>query len=164
MTTGRTRRGGDLHGLLRNSLTELDSVADLCLVGVAVIAPHFGGVDVGGRLVVGLGQHGHDGQKNGFDALDRGPSLGRTLIGHGIGAGLVEDGNAHITVRENCGKFCVNSISAFWGKLLGCHMGVVNFILGGFIGYVGGNAKVARNTPPSYSVPSGPIIAASQSR
>lgn len=46
--------------------------------------------------------------------------------------------------------------------LLGCHMGHVNFILGGSMGYSWGKVRVAVKAPPSYSVSSGPMMTASQ--
>ncbi|TKW58387.1 hypothetical protein CTA1_5241 [Colletotrichum tanaceti] len=70
------------------------AVADLLLVVGAALAPHLGGLDVGGALVVGLGEHAHDGDENFLDGLDGGPALRGVLVVVGVVAGRVEDGDA----------------------------------------------------------------------
>lgn len=71
-----------------------DAVANRLLVLVPALAPHLGGLDVGGALVVGLGQHAHDGDEDLFDGLDGRPALGGVLVVVGVVAGGVEDGDA----------------------------------------------------------------------
>lgn len=60
-----------------------------------MIAPHLGGVDIGGALVVRLGQKVHDGQQDLLDRLDGRPALRGVLVVVGVVAGRVEDGDAH---------------------------------------------------------------------
>ena len=45
------------------------ALPDLGVERRTVIAPLLGGVDVGGRLVVGLGEHGHHGEEDFLDRL-----------------------------------------------------------------------------------------------
>lgn len=45
-----------------------------------------------------------------------------------------------------------------WDEILGCHILVSNFILGGLYGYYGGNWISIWYTPPWYTVSSGPLI------
>lgn len=53
-----------LHALLGIA----DNFADTFLEGRFVRAPHDGGIDVSGRIVIGVGQHGNHRDDDGFDA------------------------------------------------------------------------------------------------
>jgi hypothetical protein len=68
----------------------------------ALLAPHLGGLNVGGTLVVGLGEHAHDGDENFLDALDGRPALRRLLVVVGIVARRVQDRDADQAARINC--------------------------------------------------------------
>lgn len=70
------------------------AVADLVLVLGASLAPHLCGFHVCGALVVGLGQHAHDGDEDLLDRLDGRPALGCVLVVVRVVAGGVEDGDA----------------------------------------------------------------------
>ena len=77
---------------------------DLLLEGGPIVPPHDGGVDVGGTLVVGVGQHGNDGDEDLLDAQDRTPPLlGRLLGVHGVLTGWVEDGDANLAILVDVG-------------------------------------------------------------
>jgi hypothetical protein len=78
------------------------AVADLALVLGAAIAPHLGGLDVGWALVVGLGQHAHDGDEDFLHRLDGAPPLRRVLVVVGIVAGRVQDRDAHEAAGVDC--------------------------------------------------------------
>ena len=65
------------------------AVADLGLVLGAALAPHLGGLDVGGTLVVGLGEHAHDGDEDLLDGLDGAPALRGVLVVVRVVAGRV---------------------------------------------------------------------------
>ena len=75
------------------------ALLDLPIVLFPVVAPHLGGVDVSGALVVGLGQQVHDGQQDLLDGLDGRPALRGVLVVVGVVAGGVEDGDADQTAR-----------------------------------------------------------------
>lgn len=70
------------------------SLADLVFVVAAALTPHLGGLDVSGTLVVGLGEHAHDGDEDLLDGLDGRPALGGVLVVVRVVAGRVEDGDA----------------------------------------------------------------------
>ena len=65
------------------------AIADLGLVLGAALAPHLGGLDVGGTLVVGLGEHAHDGDEDLLDGLDGAPALRGVLVMVRVVAGRV---------------------------------------------------------------------------
>ena len=65
------------------------AVADLGLVLGTALAPHLGGLDVGGTLVVGLGEHAHDGDEDLLDGLDGAPALRGVLVVVRVVAGRV---------------------------------------------------------------------------
>lgn len=64
------------------------------LIVIPPLAPHLGGLNVGGALVVGLSEHAHDRNEDLFDGLDGGPALGGVFVVVGVVAGGVEDGDA----------------------------------------------------------------------
>ena len=70
-----------------------DTIADLLLVVGTALAPHLCSLNIGGTLVVGFGEHAHDGDENLLDRLDWGPALGGVLVVVRIIAGGMEDGN-----------------------------------------------------------------------
>jgi hypothetical protein len=66
--------------------------------------------------------------------------------------GWVEDGNADGAVGEDYPKALALAVEGERGGgdvLLGCHIGVSNFILGGNNGYSFGNERRARKNPPT---------------
>jgi hypothetical protein len=67
-----------------------------------IVSPQTRGLDVSRRLVVGAGQHGYDGEKNGFGCLDGRPALGGGFIAIFVFFWRVEDGDAHVAVRVDC--------------------------------------------------------------
>ena len=67
---------------------------DAILVLAPPLAPHLSGLDVGGALVVGLGQHAHDRDEDLLDRLDGRPPLGRVLVVVRVVAGRVQDRDA----------------------------------------------------------------------
>lgn len=64
-----------------------------------MIAPHLGGFNVGRALVIGLGEHAHDGDEDLFDRLDGGPALRGVLVVVRVVAGRVQDGDADEATR-----------------------------------------------------------------
>lgn len=90
----------------RNTVTEMsaaslsqaqrppDPLANLPLVRWPPLAPHLGGLDIGGALVVGLGEHAHDGDEDLLDRLNGAPPLRCVLVVVGVVTGWVEDGDA----------------------------------------------------------------------
>ena len=76
-----------------------DIIPHLLLVVLPPLPPHLSGFDVGGTLVVGLGEHAHDADEDLLDGLDGGPALGGVLVVVWVVAGGVEDGNADEAAR-----------------------------------------------------------------
>ena len=63
------------------------------------VSPHLGGVDVGGALAVGLGEHRHDGEEDLLHRLHRAPPLRARLVAQRVVAGRVQDRDADAPVR-----------------------------------------------------------------
>lgn len=131
-----------------------NAVANRLLVLVPALAPHLGSLNVGGTLIVWLGQHAHDGDEDLFDGLDGRPALRGVFVVVGVVAGRVEDGDADEAAGVDC-DFMVSTIVltlflflsfVIWGDCLcflswfgqtipfGCHMSARNFIDGGASG------------------------------
>ena len=62
-------------------LTETYHFTHTTLELLAVIAPHDGGVDVGGRVIVGIRQHTNNAHNDALHAVDGSPSHIRSLVG-----------------------------------------------------------------------------------
>lgn len=71
-----------------------DISLDLVLEFRSPFPPHPRRVDVGRRLVVGLGQHAHDTNQNLLHALDGRPAFRGVFVVIRVVAGRVEDGYA----------------------------------------------------------------------
>lgn len=96
-----------------------DAVADRLFVLITTLAPHLGGLDIGGALVVGLGQHAHDGDEDLFDGLDGGPAFGGVLVVVGVVAWGVQDGDADEAARVD---WRVDSSVSFFHIPQGCFL------------------------------------------
>jgi hypothetical protein len=110
------------------------AVADLVLVLGASLSPHLGRLDVGRTLVVGLGQHAHDGDEDLLDRLDRGPALGCVLVVVGVVARSVEDRDADKAAGVDYIMLELAVDMVFRGEAdepLGCHTSARNFMDGG---------------------------------
>ena len=68
-----------------------------------VLPPLLCGVDVGGRLVVGVRQHGDDGDEDGLHRVDGQPALVGLLVAPPVVARLVKDGDANVAVLLDVG-------------------------------------------------------------
>lgn len=68
-----------------------DTIPHLLLILCSVVAPHFGSLNVGWALVIGLSQHAHDRDQNLLDTLNRAPSLRGMFIVIRVVARWVQD-------------------------------------------------------------------------
>mmetsp|Transcript_31325 Transcript_31325/g.78807 ORF Transcript_31325/g.78807 Transcript_31325/m.78807 type:complete len:275 (-) Transcript_31325:172-996(-) len=76
----------------------------LLLEGGEVVAKLLRGVEVGGGLVGGVGEHGDDADDNGLDRVDGVPAHGRALLGVcRVLARLMQDRDAHVAVGVHVG-------------------------------------------------------------
>lgn len=91
-----------------------DSIAYLLLIFGPALAPHLSGLYVGGTLVVGFGQHAHDGDQYLLDRLDRAPPLRRVFVVVGVVAWGVQDGDADEAAGVDYRERERESSSAFW--------------------------------------------------
>lgn len=65
------------------------------------LSPLLGGVHVGRALVVGVGQHGDDGDQDGLHGVDRQPALARLLVTVPVISWLVKNRDANFAVLIN---------------------------------------------------------------
>lgn len=81
----------------------LDRGAGLGVVVVAVVAVQDAGVDVGGRVDLGVIEEEEDGAEHALGALEGGPALAGLLARHAVFAGGVEDRDAEAAVGVDVG-------------------------------------------------------------
>jgi len=81
-------------------LTETHHFTHTTLELFSVVAPHDGGVDVGGRVVVGIRQHADDAHDDTLHAVDGSPSHVRSLVRIVLVVSRgVKDGDTHLDVE-----------------------------------------------------------------
>ena len=105
------------------------------------------GVEVGWTFNIGVIKHRNNREQNRLNWMNGSPPLvGSLLRVHCVGARGMQNANADSAVRVNWNKQWV----WVWGEclLLGCHMGVTNFISGGLLGKSDGNFNWALKKPP----------------